>query len=119
MVNAGVEIVVMEVSAHASYYKKIYGIDFEVLAFTNLTQDHLDFFENINKYEQAKLDIFINNKAKFIVANIDDETGKKISKTHKNSITYGLKNPSDVFAINLKQTINGTNFIINFMLGDC
>ncbi len=113
MQKAGVEFVIMEVSAHASFYKKLYGIDFEVLAFTNLTQDHLDFFENIENYEKAKLSIFSNNKCKFIVTNIDDKTGEKIKNSHKNTITYGLKNPSDVFAIDIKQSLIGTNFIIN------
>ena len=36
----------MEVSAHALYYDKIYGLNFEVGIFTNCTQDHLDFFGN-------------------------------------------------------------------------
>ncbi len=113
MVEDGVEYVIMEVSAHASYYKKLYGINFEILAFTNLTQDHLDFFENIENYEKAKLDIFNSHKSKFIVTNIDDETGKKISREHKNAISYGLNNPSDVFAVNIKQSLVGTNFVIN------
>lgn len=113
MVSLGVEYVIMEVSAHAIYYKKLYDVEFEILAFTNLTQDHLDFFETMSNYEKAKLSVFSENKSRYIVTNVDDETGIKISKNYKNCITYGLKNPSDVFAINIKQTKNGTNYVIN------
>ena len=54
MVKCGVEYVFMEVSAHALYYDKIYGITFEVGIFTNCTQDHLDFFENMKAYADCK-----------------------------------------------------------------
>ena len=113
MCDKNVEIVIMEVSAHASHFKKVFGIDFEVLAFTNLTQDHLDFFNDIKTYEKAKLDIFIENKSKYIVTNVDDETGKKICESHKNAVSYGINNPSDVFSIDIKQSLSGTEFIIN------
>ena len=44
----GVEYVVMEVSAHALYYKKVAGVSFTACIFTNFTQDHLDFFKKMN-----------------------------------------------------------------------
>jgi UDP-N-acetylmuramoyl-L-alanyl-D-glutamate--2,6-diaminopimelate ligase len=46
---SGVEYVVMEVSAHALYLKKIEGIDFSACVFTNFTQDHLDFFASMEE----------------------------------------------------------------------
>ena len=60
MVKSGVETVVMEVSAHAAFYDKIYGIDFFAGVFTNFTQDHLDFFKDEESYKKAKLK-FLNN----------------------------------------------------------
>ena len=113
MLGYGVEYVAMEISAHANFYKKLYGVEYEVLAFTNLSQDHLDFFENMENYERAKLKVFNENKHKYIVTNVDDEVGKKIAVNYKNTITYGIKNPSDVFAINVKQSKSCTNFIVN------
>ena len=44
MLASGVEYVVMELSAHAIYLNKLYGVKSEMSIFTNLSQDHLDFF---------------------------------------------------------------------------
>ena len=55
MADAGVEYVVMEVSAHAMELRRLIGIQFEVAAFTNLSQDHLDMFGSMEKYCAAKM----------------------------------------------------------------
>ena len=39
-----IDIVIMEVSAQAIYYNKVYGIDFDICVFTNISREHLDFF---------------------------------------------------------------------------
>ena len=112
MVNDGVEVVVMEVSAHAIYLSKIYGIDFEIGVFTNCTQDHLDFFKDMKNYSDTKIRFFIENNINHIVTNIDDNTGLDIYKKVK-STSYGLKNPSDIFALDIKNTKNGVKFVMN------
>ena len=61
MKTTGIKIVVMEVSAHALALDKLLGIKFEVGVFTNLTQDHLDFFKTMEKYSLTKLK-FLNKK---------------------------------------------------------
>ncbi|MBE5733703.1 MAG: UDP-N-acetylmuramoyl-L-alanyl-D-glutamate--2,6-diaminopimelate ligase [Clostridiales bacterium] len=116
MFKAGYETVVMEVSAHAIHFQKLGGVKFEVGVFTNFSRDHLDFFKDMQNYEQAKLKFFKENDCKFLVVNADDELGQKIAK-NKGVITYGINNPSDVFAIDVSATPSGQNFIIN--LFDC
>ncbi len=113
MLDAGVQVVVMEVSAHAIELNKIWGIDFEVASFTNFSHDHLDFFTDMEKYKKAKKKLFKNNLCKYIVSNIDDEVGKEIYMAEKSVITYGLDNPADVFAINVIERLSGTKFVIN------
>jgi UDP-N-acetylmuramoyl-L-alanyl-D-glutamate--2,6-diaminopimelate ligase len=72
--DAGATHVVMEVSSHAIEQDRIAGIDFRVAAFTNLTQDHLDYHENMEEYRRAKLKLFegIDGPGKFAVVNRDD-----------------------------------------------
>ena len=53
MVSSGISWVVMEVSAHALYYGKVDGIRFEYCIFTNLTEDHLDFFGTMERYAET------------------------------------------------------------------
>ncbi len=56
--TAGAEYAVIEVSSHALYYYRIYGIDFDVAVFTNLSQDHLDLHGTMEKYAETKLRLF-------------------------------------------------------------
>ena len=50
MVNKGVDSAVMEVSSHALDQGRVYGIDFDIAVFTNLTQDHLDYHKTMEEY---------------------------------------------------------------------
>lgn len=113
MYKDGIEIVVMEVSAHAIFLEKIYGINFKIGVFTNLSLDHLDFFENFDSYKESKLKFFKNNFCEYVVTNSDDETGREIISMNKKTFSYGLENPADVFAIDMISDKSGTQFIIN------
>ena len=113
--NCGIEYIIMEVSAHSIYYKKISGIKFDLTVFTNVSQDHLDFFGTMEIYTNTKLSFFNENHTKIAVINIDDENGKKILENNKHNyyLTYGIENPSDVFAIDIETIDNKTRFIVN------
>jgi len=71
MVVEGCEYVVMEVSSHALQLSRVYGIEYDVGIFTNLTPDHLDFHGTMEKYALAKALLFEN--CKISVINMDDE----------------------------------------------
>ncbi|MDE7330081.1 MAG: UDP-N-acetylmuramoyl-L-alanyl-D-glutamate--2,6-diaminopimelate ligase [Clostridia bacterium] len=113
MVDAGVEYVFMEVSAHALYYDKICGITFETGIFTNCTQDHLDFFGNMSDYAESKKLMFKSGRCKRAVINSDDELGVQILSGLKNAVSYGLQNPADVFAVDINEKLDGTTFVLN------
>ncbi len=113
MYKNGVKVVAMEVSAHALYYDKVFGINFEVGVLTNFTQDHLDFFKNMDEYKKAKKKLFTNSRSKFCVINADDEFGASLINGKGKFISYGIENPSDVFAIDVKSAVSGNDFVIN------
>ena len=58
MRDAGCTYVVMEVSSHALFLDRVYGIRYQVGVFTNLTQDHLDFHKTMEAYCDAKALLF-------------------------------------------------------------
>ncbi|MEY8386460.1 UDP-N-acetylmuramoyl-L-alanyl-D-glutamate--2,6-diaminopimelate ligase [Oscillospiraceae bacterium 38-13] len=60
MRDAGCTHVVMEVSSHALYLDRVYGVHYDVGVFTNLTQDHLDFHGTMEDYCDAKAILFRN-----------------------------------------------------------
>lgn len=110
----GVEVVIMEVSAHAIYFDKMYGIVSDISIFTNISQDHLDFFGSLENYADIKMSYFSPKNTKFAVINVDDPYGQKLANSIEvPHVTYALDNPSDVFAINVFPDIDGTSFVIN------
>lgn len=114
MADAGVEYVVMEVSAHALRLSKTDGIVYEVAAFTNFSRDHLDFFGSMDNYAQAKMGFFSPEHARSAVVNADDELGIAILKNSMlPAVTYGVDNPSDVFGIDLEMSAYGLSYVIN------
>jgi len=91
MHTEGIRVVVMEVSAHAIHFKKVAGITFEVVIFTNITQDHLDFFGTFDKYADTKVGFMLGEDIKTAVINTGNEFGRKIMSERKgSSIEYAL-----------------------------
>ena len=70
MADEGCEYVVMEVSSHALYLDRVYGIRFMEGIFTNLTEDHLDFHRTMEEYAKAKSRLF--TMCDRAIINIDD-----------------------------------------------
>ena len=107
----GCKTVVMEVSSHALSFKRVEGLNFTVEAFTNLTEDHLDYHKTMENYLNAKLLILDYLKENgTIIVNNDDEYSKYFEK--KNYKTIGFTK-SDYEAKSYESTENGT--IINFV----
>ena len=71
---------VMEVSSHAISLERIRGSHFAVVAFTNLSQDHLDFHKTMQAYFEAKAKLFTFEFADLAVINIDDSYGVKLAE---------------------------------------
>ena len=113
MADCGVEYVFMEVSAHALYFDKVAGLKFEAGIFTNCTQDHLDFFQDMSIYAACKKKLFEGGRCRRSVINIDDAVGREIARFAPSPMTYGLNNPADVFAVDVEESIEGVKFILN------
>ena len=119
MVDCGIEYVVMEVSAHALYYKKVAGVRFCACIASNVTQDHLDFFPDMDSYAKAKSRLFSRETCPLAVLNADDEYVlqwiKERDKQGGKTITYGLRNPADAFAVVLEESLQGVQCVCNVL----
>ncbi len=114
MFVCGVEYVVMEVSAHALHYNKTAGLRFVACIFTNLSQDHLDFFSTMKAYEFSKSKLFTNENCPIAILNGDDETGRKFGLLReKQTVYYGLTTPADAFAVITHETLGTSECIFN------
>lgn len=75
-----VDTVAMEVSSHALALHRVDGIDFDVAAFTNLSQDHLDFHESMEEYYTTKKRLFTEYNARTRVVAIDTKMGARLAQ---------------------------------------
>ena len=119
MEKAGCDCVVMEVSSHSLVLDRVYGIDFEVGIFTNLSQDHLDFHGDMENYAKAKAVLF--DRCKYGVVNIDDEYATYMLEGNCKYLTSSVKGKdADMVCKNLKLGEKGVSFNVNgvaFKLG--
>lgn len=113
----GVDAVVSEVSAHAIRLDKLCGLKADVAVFTNVTQDHLDYFGDFQTYKNVKLSYFCPENVKKAVVNVDDPAGaelcRRLEKIGLPCVSYGLNNPADTFAVNVDENIDGIRFVAN------
>lgn len=95
-IDEGIKVMVMEVSSHALSYERIYGLHIDIAAFTNLTEDHLDYYKTMENYLNHKLKIvdYLVNDGKLIV-NGDDENSQKFISKFGRGITYGFNSKYD------------------------
>ena len=101
MRDEGVTHVVMEVSSHALMLGRVTGSDFDVAAFTNLSQDHLDFHPTMEDYFQAKALFFepgSEMRAKRSVVCVDDEWGQRMAEFAEAPVTVATTGDADVTA---------------------
>ena len=81
MVERGSTHLAMEVSSIAIDQARVNSAKYKVVAFSNLTQDHLDYHKSMDEYFNAKAKLFTSEYAQNAVINIDDQYGQKLYNT--------------------------------------
>ena len=109
MRDAGCTHVVMEVSSHAITLERIGGVHFDVAAFTNLTEDHLDFHKTMDAYCDAKADLF--RRCGRAVINRDDSYAPRILAAAECPVlTTSVAGGGDLQAKDLELLAEGIRF---------
>ena len=94
--NVKFSSVVLEVSSHALEQERLSNIEFEVSGFTNLSQDHLDYHQNMENYFLAKSKLFNKGVSKKMVY-VDSSYGRQLFKLSTiPSMSIGIDNQNDV-----------------------
>ena len=112
MVCSGVRACALEVSSHGLEQHRVNSIDFDVVVFTNLTHDHLDFHGTFENYLNAKKKLFsMVSKDKVCVINCDDPAYLQIKEASNGKVvTYGIQNNATYRADDIELTIDGSKF---------
>ena len=124
MAQEKVQTVVMEVSSHALALNRVAGCEFDVAAFTNLTQDHLDFHGTLEEYKKEKLKLFTSladgtKGSKRTIVNLDDPAGREFCEASLTPCwTYGQTVGADFFVKNAEISQWGTKLELTTPDGD-
>jgi UDP-N-acetylmuramoyl-L-alanyl-D-glutamate--2,6-diaminopimelate ligase len=108
MVDGGDAACAMEVSSHALELGRAAGIRFACRVFTNLTQDHLDFHDDMEAYFLAKRRLFEGPGP--AVVNVDDEYGRRLAAEVEGATTYAIDSPADYRARDVRFDVRGARF---------
>jgi UDP-N-acetylmuramoyl-L-alanyl-D-glutamate--2,6-diaminopimelate ligase len=94
LVDAGVRQVAMEVSSHALDQRRVAGIEFETVVFTNLSRDHLDYHKSMEAYRDAKTKL-VNFLAPHgtVIVNMDDQAWQALS-TERRRVSFSARVPN-------------------------
>jgi UDP-N-acetylmuramoyl-L-alanyl-D-glutamate--2,6-diaminopimelate ligase len=116
MVDRGVQYAVLEVSSHALTLHRVEGCLFQVAAFTNFSQDHLDFHGTMEEYFSVKNSLFdcLGDEG-YAVLNSDDPWIRDLATTLRcNVITCGLEKGAMLRAVNIKEDKSGLKRRLSF-----
>jgi len=111
MVDAGDRACAMEVSSHALALRRADGVRFAAAAFTNLSQDHLDFHGTMDAYFAAKARLFDGRCPRAV--NTDDPFGAQLP----HELSFGLDRKADVHALDVRLSGEGTRFRLSTPIG--
>jgi UDP-N-acetylmuramoyl-L-alanyl-D-glutamate--2,6-diaminopimelate ligase len=118
MLDAGDRACGMEVSSHALELHRVDGVHFAVAAFTNLSQDHLDFHPDMESYFAAKRRLFEEFDVGRAIVVIDDEWGRRLAESLPSAATVSLERPADWNAFNHCSGLGGNAFTVRSPAGE-
>ncbi len=120
MVEVGLTHAVMEVSSHALCQHRVTGCRFRAAAFTNLTQDHLDYHQTLEAYREAKIDLFANPRYQptdgpmVSVLNVDDPSAEIFAARARGPVRrFGIA-AGDYQATVLVLRADGSDFVLRY-----
>src|SRR5919201_24570 len=101
LLEAGNRSCALEATSHGSELRRLDGVRFAALAFTNLGQDHLDFHGTLERYFEAKRRLFVEGERPPAAVNVDDEHGRQLAEElrslgHERLLTFGFAGDADI-----------------------
>jgi UDP-N-acetylmuramoyl-L-alanyl-D-glutamate--2,6-diaminopimelate ligase len=117
-VARGASHLVMEVSSHALSQARVDALTFAVAAFTNLTQDHLDYHRSMEAYAEAKARLFSDLRPRASVVHIDDPFGGRLAaRSSGRVLTVGKGPAADVRAEDVVLDASGIRATVHLPSG--
>ena len=119
-VDRGISTAAMEVSSHGLALERTHGLRFFAAAFTNLSQDHLDFHASLEQYRETKFRLFLEYQPRFALINEEDAAGAELAGRLSRecpeirTIRYGTQGSSQLTALNLSLSPEGAQGLLRW-----
>ncbi|MGH2809075.1 MAG: UDP-N-acetylmuramoyl-L-alanyl-D-glutamate--2,6-diaminopimelate ligase [Actinomycetota bacterium] len=115
MRDRSVGAVAMEVTSHALAMHRVEGVRYAAAAFTNLSQDHLDFHADMDDYFAAKRGLFVAGRTERAAINSDDPWGRRLLEQIEDvpAVAYGVAEDADVRASDVGLRADGSEFVLH------
>jgi UDP-N-acetylmuramoyl-L-alanyl-D-glutamate--2,6-diaminopimelate ligase len=111
LVEEGVGSVTVEASSHALEQRRLDGVRFDAVVFTNFSQDHLDYHDDMAAYFTAKAHLLnLMKEDGSVVVNADDPHWKDLPLQGRRTVTYGIDEQADLRAAEIEPGSSGTKF---------
>lgn len=123
--DAGASYVALEVSSHALEQRRVDGMHFDVVIFTNLSRDHIDYHGGMRAYGETKARLILDSDARNRVVNIDCEFGAELADrcganvvTVSTSMSRAPHGRPHVFATGITCNAHGSDVSFTSSWGD-
>jgi len=115
----GIEWLVLETTSHALAQNRVWGIDYSLAVFTNLTHEHLDYHGTFERYREAKVRLFemvARNKAGLQtgIINLDDASAPYFAAPVPKVLSYGMTPEADLVPQNVESTGDGNDYDVTY-----
>lgn len=119
LVEEGVGSVTVEASSHALEQKRLDGVRFDAVVFTNFSQDHLDYHSDMAAYFRAKAHLLnLMKEEGCVVVNADDANWRDLPLEGRRTVSYGIDEPADLRAEQIEPGSSGTRFRMGDSAGE-
>jgi UDP-N-acetylmuramoyl-L-alanyl-D-glutamate--2,6-diaminopimelate ligase len=115
----GVRFVCMEVSSHALDQGRVDKVAFDFAVFTNLTQDHLDYHDDMESYGRAKARLFALQDLSACVINVDDAFGRRLAEGVDMDLLWSYGESSDARVRRDSLALNDGVIAMSVIVDDC
>lgn len=113
LVDEGLGAVVIEASSHALDQRRLDGVEFDIVVFTNLSQDHLDYHADVASYFAAKARLVeLIPQGGAVVVNRDDAAWDRLDEQGRRVRSFSIGGEADVTAVDLDLTARGSDFTL-------
>jgi len=111
MRRVNVRYCVMEVSSHALHQSRVHGLQFDLAIFTQLTQDHMDYHQDLEQYYEAKRLLFsAHPQPRRSLINLDCPYGQRLLEEFPSARSFSLVQEADYWAKDIDASFKGSSF---------